>query len=68
MKVGERSALSACEAVSQTMVALDGPVFTPLTVGVATVPSSQIKVKYGASEALPSVEVKMISSVVCEEV
>ena len=50
------------------MVPVEGAVFTPLTVGVATVPSSQTRVMYGASEALPCVEVNTISSVVCEEV
>ena len=68
LKVGERSAWRACEVVSQTMVALDGPAFTPLDVGVATVPSSQIRVRYGRSVALPSVDVKVISSVVWDEV
>ena len=68
LKAGERSALRACDVVSQTIAALAGPAFTPLTVGVATVPSSQTSVKYGRSLALPSVEVKMMSSVVSLEV
>ena len=54
--------------VSQTMLPLAGPVLTALAVGVATVPSSHVNVRYGASEALPSVDVKTISSVVSEEV
>ena len=47
---------------------LVGPTLTPLTVGVATVPSSHVSVRYGCSLALPSVEVKVISSVVALEV
>ena len=50
------------------MEPLVGAAFTPLAVGVATVPSSQVSVRYGRSLALPSVEVKVISSVVWLEV
>ena len=43
VNVGVESAWSACDVASQTMAPLLGPVFTPLTLGVATVPSSQVK-------------------------
>ena len=56
--------MSAWDVVSQAILLLAGATFWPGEIGVATNPFSHVKVRYGRSDALPSVEVNLTRSAV----